>query len=855
MTTDHDETPESAVPKASKNMPYRYPISLNKGIWVLIFGVIFPMIAYITEILTGLCAEIWFDPLPTALHYILVPFVPVVNLLIWLQLRKVINLPSRPLLSCGAIAIGIATYYSILFLPLIPLSFIMVVYYGIGALPYAPVVSLWIASLLYRDLNYVSDYPTARWSLLKGILAGLCLIFITDAPNALTLWGTQQAVSEDPKISDRGIRFLRMFSSTEKLRNMSYRNRREATGLFSLLVRHTGEQFISAADMRKIYYRVTGEPFNRLPDTYVRQGRSASRWPFDADQGITSVGGRVEGVELISSRLDGVIAADEASSYMEWVLEFQNNSYRLAETRLEMALPADGVVSRATLWVNGEEREAAFAGKSQVIEAYQSVVSTNRDPLLVTHSGPNQIMAQAFPILPNGGTIKFRIGITSPLTLDSFEDARLLLPAIVEQNFEISNTLEHNIWIESQHPIQSDSSVYKAQKINDKTYRLTGNIKASDYDAERQLITIERDPDNNQHVSRLLERGTNAKEGDAKKGDAKGADKKGADQKHSDEKHSEEIAPLVKESREKDHPIKDIIIQQIVTATATPPDALIIIIDGSASMAPFIDDILQAFEHIPDGNQTGLMIAEHTPQQIDITGWSENQHNNFIQLLKDYDFVGGKNNLTALNKALLDLESRQNPQILWIHGPQPIEFLASDAALTQTINRLSKTSMIAHLQVSSGSNRLANKALLNILDTIPADSSIGSDLAAYIKHLYGQTSQPQIVRRIADTAQNTEYASAHIARNWAFQQVMQLQKEGNLNEAAALAIDYQLVTPLTGAVVLENQQQYEDNDLTPVDENTVPTIPEPHEWMLFFIALACLLWFVKQNRHLLFKAH
>ena len=35
------------------------------------------------------------------------------------------------------------------------------------------------------------------------------------------------------------------------------------------------------------------------------------------------------------------------------------------------------------------------------------------------------------------------------------------------------------------------------------------------------------------------------------------------------------------------------------------------------------------------------------------------------------------------------------------------------------------------------------------------------------------------------------------------------------------------VTAATGAVVLESKQQYKENDLEPVDAQSVPTVPEP----------------------------
>jgi hypothetical protein len=73
-------------------------------------------------------------------------------------------------------------------------------------------------------------------------------------------------------------------------------------------------------------------------------------------------------------------------------------------------------VSRATLWVNGEEREAAYGGRGEVRAAYKRVaVQQRRDPLLVTTKGPTRAGA-GVPVLTTG-TIKFKIGITAPLEM------------------------------------------------------------------------------------------------------------------------------------------------------------------------------------------------------------------------------------------------------------------------------------------------------------------------------------------------------------------------------------------------------------------------------------------------------
>jgi hypothetical protein len=82
----------------------------------------------------------------------------------------------------------------------------------------------------------------------------------------------------------------------------------------------------------------------------------------------------------------------------------------------------------------------------------------------------------------------------------------------------------------------------------------------------------------------------------------------------------------------------------------------------------------------------------------------------------------------------------------------------------------------------------------------------------------------------------------HLARLWARDRAVELFQggPGRRQEAVALASKYQLVTPVTGAVVLETQAQYDAAKLQPVDPDTVPTIPEPETWALLAVVLAIL---------------
>ena len=84
--------------------------------------------------------------------------------------------------------------------------------------------------------------------------------------------------------------------------------------------------------------------------------------------------------------------------------------------------------------------------------------------------------------------------------------------------------------------------------------------------------------------------------------------------------------------------------------------------------------------------------------------------------------------------------------------------------------------------------------------------------------------------------------SQHIERLWAKQEVLHLIAQREQKKAIALASEHQLVTPVTGAVVLETQEQYDEMGLTPVPFDAVPSIPEPSTWALWCVGFVLMLW-------------
>lgn len=119
--------PAEAVEKSSYYMSFLF-----------IGGVLLPAAAFGLELLTRMCAQNFFDPMPTWWHTLFVFFVAATNLQTWQALRR--NRTERTIWLgfANAVAVFVALFYTILFAPLLPIAIIGLLAALLGLLPLAP---------------------------------------------------------------------------------------------------------------------------------------------------------------------------------------------------------------------------------------------------------------------------------------------------------------------------------------------------------------------------------------------------------------------------------------------------------------------------------------------------------------------------------------------------------------------------------------------------------------------------------------------------------------------------------------------------------------------------------------------
>jgi hypothetical protein len=793
------ETGEARSPAAKAAPPPR------PGYGLLILGVALPLIALILELTTGMCAAVFFDPLPTLGHVVLVAMVPLANGLVWQASRAQRSDRVRWLASLNAVAVGVAIYYAVLYLPLMIPGLFAMIFWGWGLLPWSPLISLVGALLLRRHLRRLaegSDTPrlSAGW---KGVVAALGLLLLLGLPDWATRVGLDLAASPEPATRRRGLTILRSIGNEESMLRSCYGRTRNAANMDVIGLVLTGGRDVPPDTARKIYYRVKGRPFNAVPPPRVRTARGAfaelEDWTWDVDQAGQAVGGRIKGLYLHSSRLDAVVDASAAWSYTEWILEFENTGSRQREARAQMMLPPGGVVSRLTLWVNGEEREAAFAGRAHTRQAYENIVRQRRDPVLVSTAGPDRVLVQCFPVPPDGGVMKIRVGITAPLLLPDAESGVFLWPRLVERNFSIPEDLRHTAWLEAKNARAVTCEALRAETVKAGIQAARGELPDADLASEASQVRLERNG-----------------------------------------------GPLFFWTRDSRTLGDDIVEQGLLWTNLPPASRVVFAVDGSAGMTDQLGVVVEAIRRLPAEVEAAVVLAgdELVQWGAERRAGESPTHAELASEVARVRCVGGQDNLPALVRAW-DLAS-ESPAgvVVWVHGVQPAELSSSDA-LRQRQERRPNGPRIHAVQTLPGPNKLV-EALDGLagVRAVPRLGGLEEDLLALLARLTKGTRFIEIVRqrRAADGLRLEEpgRTAPHIARLWAWDEIERLRTKRQTDAAVRLAGDFQLVTPVSGAVVLESQAQFDAAGLTPVDSQTVPSIPEPGTLSLLILGGAML---------------
>jgi hypothetical protein len=771
---------------------------------ILFAGVILPAVAVSAEATLHVCARMFFDPIPTSWHMLLVILVPLAQLQVWFAIQR--NDPNGLRLAgfANAAAIVISLFYSFIYLPLLPLAALTLLV-ALGLLPLSPFFALTTALIMRKQLRRVAavapkkSFPITTKGFLASLGVGIAVIGVAELPGILTRHGLQMAASTSPQTRSEGIRFLRTFGNRDYLLQRCY-----DYGGHSLYL--IGDWFLSeypvkADKAREIYYRVTGEPFEAATPPLRVNGKSILPYDVEFERGT------LKGLSLTSSNLDGTIDADGGVGHLNWALNFHNYSGSDKEARAEIQLPPGAVVTGVTQSIWGVETETEFTGRSD-FESDRETLNRRYPRFVVTTAGRDRVLVQAYPVPAYRDGLKIHLSITVPLVLQSKDQARLILPYFNSRNFNVPGNVKHWILIDSNHPLNSDYglAVRSVARLHNNRFQLYGEFSDAELMRPETALRLSR-IDNDHGIWSF-----NPFEVDGS---------------------------IVKQSLEE----------------RTPPHLrrIVLVVDTSASMAEWEPQIRSAVNMLPSDMDVQLVPADadwlHESDRAFVVTGGNSQ---IPMFLSEMTFAGGADNAPALTKAWdLATETPGNNAIVWIHSPQRTTLASLEPLLNRMKGRFYGPSLYS-VQTSAGSDEIVKKLDgINEVKSVVRLGSLQIDLERLFQQLSGQVRTLEFVRSVkhpqADPDLDGIKTSDNLAQLWANDEVARIlgARDVSLKEAATLlALRYKLVTPTSGAVTMERATQIDRGDLEPVTPFTLTEVAEVDLGSLFFLAFVFFVWLI-----------
>ncbi len=497
---------------------------------------------------------------------------------------------------------------------------------------------------------------------------------------------------------------------------------------------------------QQLYFAATGKPF---------RDRKTTNMALMSNDYLRRhvVGPTVEGLSLVRSAIHGNVHSDTLSASMDWTFVFKNKGYNAAEARAEIALPDGAILSGLTLWINGEPRKAIFGATDKVKGSYNWVDVSHQDPALLTDLGRGRYLLQCSPV-PEQGELKVSVKITEPLKLDGPEDLSMALPRFIDNNFAVSG--QHSLRLRS------------TQRVS---LTLNGNTSSATPDGDALLASPLKDDDLTAssfaiRVHDGLRRGAVA------------------------------VADPTNP--------KDFIIEQIKEVQAASPRRLVVVVDGSKAVSGHVEGIKNALARLPEQIDTKILIAsdDGEPKLFPLEEG--------LKRLRTVSFNGGRDNLEALVKAAEFAGEGKGGAVLWIHGPQPgfndeMYIMAPYAAAPKFFE-------LALDDCWTDANELfRNHREIGPFTAIVRNANVQDDLAHFFQRWQPGAKELSVELVHSKGAPTCPVVTGpqgeELGVLLAYSDSARLIKQGKTNAAAEIAVARGLVTPVTGAVVLERQNQ------------------------------------------------
>lgn len=738
----------------------------------LFFGVILPILAITYECVFHFCARTFFDPFPSASHVILFALIPISNFLSWLSTRRDLSQHYGFMALISGMATGIGCLYTLMFLPLSGISAICILFCGFGLLGLAPILSLpcsWMSGQRVCKLAATcGTYFNAHQVEHIGHLIILVMVVAVELPSTLTRINLGEA--SRPETANEAIQWLRSYGSEDVMLRACYERSGRATDILGSL--YESGHPLSIDDARAIFYRVTGKPFNSVPipqaaratiqpnrgkmfsDPYGLNAGVEDEFDLDSDIAGESVSSVARGLSVNKSEVVANVDPDALVANLSWTFGFASKSKVDREARAKILLPVGAVVNKATLYIDGVEHDATIMVREEARNIYRrSVEQHKKDPLLVSMAGPSEILVQCYPVPPHS-TVKIKLNIVSPLELAGNGDAVLVMPTFEERNFQVDSATSVDLQAKSSADLQTRSAV---------DHRVFDQASLSNFGA---IARFPRDKDCSAVFCR------------------------------------DELQSTLTGS--------SFVERKIAPRHYTQPKHLSVVVDGSVSMKPFMNDVISSLRSLPKDMFVSITVVrdgeKRFAQDVPVTSPLFEQA---LERLAKFQLAGGQDDSSAVLGSLITTVKTPDNAVLWIHSAQPLSSINHNAV--SELCRSTHRPLLYDLPVVAAPNSLLEGTTVSgAIVRVSRSGAVADDLrrlfSAWLPADVGSGEFHVYNDPVPESVLAEHQADQSLATLRAYDTILAELASGKADDAAAaasLTSIYHLVTPISSAVVAE----------------------------------------------------
>jgi XrtN system VIT domain protein len=484
---------------------------------------------------------------------------------------------------------------------------------------------------------------------------------------------------------------------------------------------------------------------------------------------------------------DVKIFPDNRLAYTEITMDIAcaEKTWGQKEAIYSFQLPEGAVATSLSLWVNGVERKGVLTTKEKAVKAYKQIVGVEaRDPSLMQWKEGNKVVVRVFPISYEMPRT-FKCGFTTPLFVDG-----------KKMKYESLNIKGPNI--------NNAKTISRIQVVGNST------IKTSkDFELKKQF-----------HIN-----------------ESTGLDSWNAEMPINTEAFSKSFV-----WKNKVYEVNEI----ETTNISFTPSEIVLDLNNNWDL-----DEIEAL--ISKNNHKYYVISDNQKQEIT----SQNYKTVFEQF-------------ETLSYSLLPFYNlKENTLVITKCGTISANFEEiEDSNYLQKVKKNTKNRNIKAINISENLNPFwqtikeqkyvtyAKIDLKSCIKTLQSNTFPTNKSGENIVNIEPANISIHENEKLTEVEKN---GNNHIFRMYAFNKVLdeqvKIQSDSTTqNQYVSLAKEANIVTPISSLLVLETDEDYKNNGIEKnvntlgnASINNEGAVPEPHEWLLIFIAIGCLFFYYKKN--------